>query len=169
MKNNMLRALLLIITLMLCSCSSIVQTPQVAYKTTIFKGMDKDGADMECLLTISNPNAFDIPLSSYNYQVRISDLPLASGNLQRAINIAAKNDTIFPIPVRINYRDLLELAKHHHNLENIPINVQGKLRLDTPIGVIGIPVSVTENFSVPEKYRPGHNLNGLFKTISNIR
>lgn len=152
--------------MLVCGCSLLVKEPQVTLTRTSIIGLDTAGADIECALAISNPNAFDLTLQGYTYDLSVMTLPLSSGGSQQSLAIPAGKQTDMRLPIRIKYADLLEIMKRNPDPDRVPYRIQANLRLATPLGNLSIPVDRSERFKIPEKYQPGYYLKQLLGAFS---
>lgn len=161
-----MKTMLLFALLLATSCSMIVEKPQVNLTDVRIAGLDSEGVSIDFLLTVNNPNSFDLPLKGYVYDVRLMALPLARGESRDSVTFGGKSATEMLIPVRIAYSDVMEILKRRPGLKEIPYQLNANLDMGTPIGSFKVPVSKGGVLSVPEQYRPVNllrQLNGLLK------
>jgi len=156
-----MKKLLLFALLFATSCSMIVEKPQVNLKDVRFAGVDSEGVSIDFLLTVTNPNSFDLPLNGYVYDVRLMALPLARGESRDSVTFGGKCATDMLIPVRIAYADVLEILKRRPGLKEVPYQLNAKLDVGTPVGTVKVPVSKVGVLEIPEQYRPGNLLRQL--------
>ena len=139
--------------LLITGCSLLVTKPEIAVKSVNIAGVDREGVKMDFLLAVTNPNSCGLKLTGYNYNLLVSDLPLAKGENHDAVEFNSNTTTDFLMPVRITFRDLLEILKRRPDPENIPYRLTAGLDLHTPFGRVAIPVDKNGTFAVPQKYR----------------
>lgn len=156
----------MLLFLLLCGCSLLLEEPKVSLTRTSVIGVDTTGADIECALSITNPNSFDLTLQGYTYDLRVMSLPLAAGGLQEQLPIPAGKQTDMRLPIRVKYADLLEILKRRPDPDRIPYRLRASLMLGTPLGEMVIPVDRSDTFTVPETYRPSHLLNQLLGIVA---
>lgn len=147
--------LLLLPLLLLTACSLIVEKPKVDLADVRFAGLDGDGISIDFLLTVTNPNSFELPLHGYSYTARIMALPLAQGTSKDSIVFPGKTSTDILIPVQIRYSDVLQILKRRPGLDAVPYQLTANLDVGTPMGEICVPVRKSGTLALPEKYRPG--------------
>lgn len=150
--------LFLIPLVLITSCSMIVEKPKVNLSDVRFGGVDANGVTIDFLLTVTNPNSFDIPLNGYTYTVGMMALPLAKGQSKNHYIFHGKTSTDMLIPVSLNYDDVLRILKRRPGLNEIPYQLAADLSVGTPVGDINVPVRKSGTVTVPEKYRPGNLL-----------
>jgi LEA14-like dessication related protein len=155
--------------LLIPGCATFVQEPRVTLVQTSLVGVDTSGVELEFYLDIANPNAFDLSLLSYTYNLKIMTLPLSSGGKQDTVLFSAGKNTGIRLPVRLKYNDLLEIIKRQPDPDKIPYRMDARLFVDTPLGEMVIPVEKDATLSIPQKYRPSKFLNNLQDALRSIR
>lgn len=154
--------LVLIGFLTVTGCSWLVTKPEIAVKDVQFAGVDRDGVEMDILLGVTNPNSYSLKLTGYRYNLLVSALPLAQGENHEVVEFKGNAVTDVRLPIRIAFRDLVEILKRRPDTGHIPYQLTAGFDLDTPVGAIRIPVDTSGTFAVPKKYRPDLFLK-LFK------
>ncbi len=158
----MKKRFVLLLFLFLTGCSLFVAKPEVAVKSVNITGVDREGVEMAFLLAVTNPNSYSLKLKGYNYNIIVSQLPLAKGENHDVFQFSGNATTDFRLPVRITFHDLLEIVKRRPDFEHIPYRLIAGLDLQTPFGPVAIPVDKSGTFAVPQNYRPDRFLK-LFK------
>ncbi len=156
--------ILLLGVLFITGCSFLVTKPEVAIKSVTFRGLERNGIEMELLLSVTNPNSYTLTLTGYKYSLLVTDLPLATGENREVIEFKGKTTTDIRLPVTITFHDLGEILGRRPDQERIPYRLEAGFKLHTPFGPVNVPVKKSGNFSVPRKYR----LDGLLRQFDNI-
>jgi LEA14-like dessication related protein len=145
----------------MAGCTSFVKQPVVTVKDLTVVSVDGRGAGMELYLGVTNPNAFDVKLLGYNYNLKVMALPLAKGDAREEVKFPSKSETDVRIPIKISFADLLEILKRKPNPDAIPYQISAALDLDTPLGKMAVPVTRNGTYAIPKQYRPSSILNRL--------
>ncbi|RNC67764.1 MAG: hypothetical protein ED859_12915 [Desulfuromonadales bacterium] len=165
-----MKKLFMLAAFLVCvSCSFLVSEPQVKVKDLGLVGVGANGAELEFLLAVTNPNSFPLVLKGYTYDVSVMAMPLTKGGTRERIEFPAGETTDVRLPVRIAFKDLLEIMKREPDLNKIPYRFIGGLEVETPLGTSTVPVSKAGDFAVPERYRPSHFLKGLTNFMNGLR
>ncbi len=160
----MKKTLLLIIFLL--SACSMVEKPKVDLKNVRFAGLDDKGVSIDFLLSVTNPNSFDLSLDEYRYDLHLMALPLIHGSSKQQNRFPSHTSIDMVIPIRVAYNDVLEILKRRPGLETVPYQLNADLLVGTPIGSINVPVNKNGTITIPEKYRPAtvlRKLNGILR------
>jgi LEA14-like dessication related protein len=144
----------LLLFIFFTGCSLFVEKPEIAVKSVNIAGIDREGVEMDFLLAVTNPNSYIIKLTGCQYNMLVSDLPLAHGENRDVYEFKGNTTTDIRLPVRITFHDLLEILKRRPDPEHIPYRLSVGLDLHTPFGAIAIPVDKNGTFAVPQKFRP---------------
>ncbi len=156
--------ILLLGFLFVTGCSFLVTKPEVAIKNMTFTGLERNGIEMELLLSVTNPNSYTLTLAGYKYSLLVTDLPLAKGENRDLVEFKGKTTTDIRLPVTITFHDLGEILSRRPDPEHIPYQLEAGFDLHTPFGAVNVPVKKSGNFSIPRKYR----LDGLLRQFDNI-
>jgi len=148
-----MKRLVLLGFLLITGCSLLVTKPEIAVKSVNIAGVDREGVKMDFLVAVTNPNSYGLKLTGYTYNLLVADLPLAEGENHDVVEFNGNTTTDFRLPVRITFRDLLEILKRRPDPENIPYRLTAGLDLHAPFGRVVIPVDKNGTFAVPQKYR----------------
>jgi LEA14-like dessication related protein len=156
-----MKSFVLLAFIFFTGCSLFVAKPEIAVKGVNIAGVDRNGVEMDFQLSVTNPNSYSLKLTGYNYNLLVSALQLAQGENHEVVEFNGNTTTDFRLPVRITFRDLLEILKRRLDPEHIPYRLTAGLDLDTPFGAIAIPVDKSGTFAVPQKYRPDQFLKQI--------
>lgn len=151
--------LLLLLSISLAGCTTLVQNPVVTVKDLHVVSLDGAGAGMELYLNVKNTNPFEVRLLGYSYDLRVLALPLAKGGAREEIRFPSGAATDLRIPIRVSYGDLLEIFKRKPNFDSIPYQLAAGLDLDTSLGQLTVPVNNKGTYSLPKQYRPSSIMN----------
>ena len=148
-----MKSFVLLAFIFFTGCSLFVAKPEIAVKGVNIAGVDRNGVEMDFQLAVTNPNSYSLKLTGYNYNLLVSALQLAQGENHEVVEFNGNTTTDFRLPVRITFRDLLEILKRRPDPEHIPYRLTAGLDLHTPFASVAIPVDKSGTFAVPQKYR----------------
>lgn len=152
-------ALALLVLMLFTGCKFLVKEPVVTVQELSVQSVDGGGAGMQLRLKVKNTNAFDLRLLGYRYRLQVLELPLAQGEARVEATFPAGGEGEFSIPVRVSYRDLLEIFKRKTDPEQVPFQLIAGLDLDTPLGKMSLPVQKSGSYAIPKQFRPGPMLD----------
>jgi LEA14-like dessication related protein len=146
-----------------------VTNPRVSVKDTQVVGLHGDGLDLEFLLAVTNPNSFKVRLKGCNYNLRVAALPLAKGESRQEVEFTGNATTDVRLPVRVAFNDLVDVISRRPDFAAVPYQLSAGLDVDTPLGVLTVPVEKTGTFAVPESYRPNNVLKKIEKFLNGVK
>ena len=144
-------------------CASLVQRPLLTVQSTNVVSIDTAGFDIELLISVENPNIFDVSLLGYTYDLQVMSVPFSSGGHQKGFLFPAGQQVDVRLPFRVNHSDLLGILKRRPDLDRIPYSVDARLDVATPLGELLIPLKKSDTVSVPAAYRPGAYLKRILQ------
>jgi LEA14-like dessication related protein len=163
----MMKTILLLVCIALTGCSLFMAKPEVAVKSVTLAGLDRKGVQLDFLLAVTNPNSYKLNLTGYSYDLLVSAMPLAQGESRDAIELAGNAATDVRLPVKVSFRDLLQVVRKSPDPDHIPYQLKAALNLQTPLGHLAIPVDKQGTFSVPSQYQPSRFMKQINKFLEN--
>lgn len=161
-------AVMMLMLLLLSGCAALVSEPRVTVLSTDLVSIDTNGFDIELLVAATNPNAFDVTLHGYTFDVQLMSVPFTSGGLQKTVQFPAGQTTEVRLPFRVRHSELLGILKRKPDLNRIPYEVDARLNVGTPFGDLSIPVKQKDTLAVPEAYRPDTYLKRILQPLKNL-
>jgi LEA14-like dessication related protein len=144
----------------------MITKPEVSVKSVNLSGVDEKGVKIEFLLSVFNPNSFNLKLNGYKYDLLVSALPLASGECSDTMEFAGNATTDVRLPVTISFKDLLKIIRNSPDMNHVPYSIKADLNVRAPLRRITVPVNKQGLFAVPSKYQPEiflKNIKGFFQ------
>jgi LEA14-like dessication related protein len=137
--------------LMLAGCATLglggFSDPLVHFNDARIRGLGLSGGAVDVVLSVYNPNHFDLNASRLTYRLMVEDKELGSGALANAFRVGSGDSTLVSIPVDFTYAGLGSAGRKL--LENGTINyrVIGDFTVDTPVGSFTRPYDQRGRFS----------------------
>jgi LEA14-like dessication related protein len=138
-----------------------IEKPDIAVKEVSLVGIDRDGVEMDVELGVTNHNSSSITLTGYRYQLLVSELPMSRGERREPYEFQGGTTTDIRLPLRITYRDLLEILKRLPDPDHIPYQLTADIDLDSRFGSFTVPVAKRGHLGVPQRYRLDNILKQL--------
>jgi len=115
----------------------VPKIPEINVKAVKVKNLSFTAADLIAQVEISNPNAFDLAMSDFDYQLNINQQTWGKGSLNEKNQVPQKGKTVIDIPVKL---DILSAGQSAYKmlLNKTPMQYQltGNLTLDTGIELL---------------------------------
>lgn len=101
----------LVLLVAIAGCASFKpQAPEVSIDSVRLLEMGFAEQKFGILLRVRNPNDREFMLNKLDYQLELSGHPFARGQLDRAVALAAKGETLIEVPANMRLGDFLNSA-----------------------------------------------------------
>jgi LEA14-like dessication related protein len=145
------------------SCASLeqlaagaFQKPTLAYKSTSLADVSLSGATLNVVTTVDNPNGVGLSLADLDYRLSIDGHPVATGSPPAGLEIPAHGSAEVTLPATFQFTDLGQAMATVLARGRAGYKAEGTVGVNTPIGVVRLPLSHEGTFSLPEM--PGISL-----------
>jgi len=112
----------------------VVKLPRISASNLNVKNISFSKAELELELNIDNPNSFSLDLSDLNYNIDINGLKSVSGAISKKIDLSAKENNSFQLPITFN---LIELGRGAYQIlrskEPVEYSITGSSNIDTSL------------------------------------
>lgn len=150
------RALLLVPLLALAGCPKLgalgdaldKYKPTVSFKNFRLENISFDGADVDFVFEVNNPNPIDVAFSSFSYDLDLAGSRFFSGVQPKGLKLEAEGKSKLVVPVSVGFAELLETATNIKGQDNVPYLFSGKLGFNTPLGELLLPIEQAGDFPV---------------------
>src|SRR4029079_8485689 len=135
----------------LAGCASLgmgsFKEPLVHFNDAKIRGLGLSGGSVEVVLSIYNPNGFDLNATRLTYRLLVEDKELGTGALNNAFRVGNNDSTYVTIPVDFTYAGLGAAGRQLLNQGSINYRVIGDFTVATPLGNFTRPYDQRGRFS----------------------
>ncbi|MBA2708218.1 MAG: LEA type 2 family protein [Gemmatimonadaceae bacterium] len=135
----------------LSGCASLgmggFKEPIVRFNDAKIKGLGLSGGAMDVVLSVYNPNGFDLNATRLTYRLMVDDKELGNGALDRAFRVSDKDSTFVTIPIDFTYAGLGAAGRQLLTSGSINYRVIGDFTVATPLGSFTRPYDQRGRFS----------------------
>jgi len=121
--------------------------PLVQFSDVKIRGLGLTGGALDIVLSIYNPNGFNLNASRLTYRLMVEDKDLGSGVLDRAFRVKSKDSTFVTIPMDFTYAGLGVAGRQLLSSGSVNYRVTGDITVDTPVGSFTQPYDQRGRFS----------------------
>ena len=122
----------------LAGCASLglgsFREPLVHFNDAKIRGLGLTGGSVDVVLSIYNPNRFDLNATRLTYRLMVEDKDLGSGALNEAFRVGDNDSTYVTIPVNFTYSGLGAAGRQLLSTGSINYRIIGDITVDTPLG-----------------------------------
>jgi LEA14-like dessication related protein len=138
-------------TLVLAGCATLglggFKEPLVHFNDAKIRGLGLSGGSVDVVLSIYNPNGFNLNASRLTYRLLVEDKELGTGALNNAFRVGSNDSTYVTIPVDFTYAGLGTAGRQLLQQGSINYRVIGDFTVDTPLGSFTRPYDQRGRFS----------------------
>jgi LEA14-like dessication related protein len=126
------------------------QKPSLAYKSVSLSDVSLSGATVDVVTTVTNPNAVDLSVAEVDYRLSVDGHPVASGTPPAGLQIPARGSADLTLPATVRFAELGQALSAFLTQDSAKYKAEGTVGLNTPVGIVRVPVSHEGTFPVPK-------------------
>ncbi len=124
-----------------------VLQPELDVKNVRITGLSFDAVDLTLDIEASNLNPLPISLTGFDYNLKINNASFLQGQQKESFTIAARDATVFRIPVSLNYKDLYATFRTLRDQDLTSYRIAGGVSFNLPVlGSTRIPFGADGEF-----------------------
>jgi len=121
--------------------------PLVQFSDVKIRGLGLSGGSLDVVLSVYNPNGFNLNATRLTYKLVAEDKEMATGVLDHSFRVKDKDSTFVTIPVSFTYASLGAAGRQLLERGAVNYRVTGDIGVDTPLGTFTVPYDRTGRFS----------------------
>jgi LEA14-like dessication related protein len=126
------------------------QKPTLKFKTAQLQDVDLEGTTLNLVYTLKNPNPIGLQLASASYALEVEGHQVVSGKPPHGLAVKAASSTDLIFPAKIKFKDIASVVQVFLEKDTASYRASGEIGVQTPIGVIKLPLSYQSTFPVPK-------------------
>ena len=138
-------------TVALGGCASLgmggFKEPIVQFSDVKIRGLGLSGGALDVVLSLYNPNGFDLNATRLTYKLMVEDKDLGNGVLDRAFRVKDRDSTFVTIPMDFTYAGLGAAGRQLLSSGAVNYRVIGDVTVNTGLGNFTIPYDQRGRFS----------------------
>jgi len=127
--------------------------PLVELRDVRIVGLGIDGGNVDVVLSVYNPNRYNLDATRMTYRVDVDSVQLGNGALDSRFVVPSGDTSMVRLPIRFTYRGLGEAGRQLLSTGSVNYRVRGDFTVVTPIGNFTRPYDRTGRFNTAS--RPG--------------
>jgi LEA14-like dessication related protein len=121
--------------------------PVVSLREVAITGLGLSGGNVDVVLSIYNPNGFNLDALGMTYQVDIDSIPLGSGQLGQRFVVQKGDSSVVRLPISFTYAGIGAAGRQLIQSGAINYRVRGDFTVATPIGNFTRPYDQTGRYT----------------------
>ncbi len=135
---------------LLAALRSSVREPTFSFLRADLSNISLGGLTLDTVWRLDNPNAVAISLASIDYAFFIENKQVVAGSPAQGLQIAAQGSSELHFPAGIKFADVVGVVETFLTKDTAAWRAEGGLGVNTPIGVIRLPLVTSGQFEVPK-------------------
>jgi LEA14-like dessication related protein len=125
----------------------VFEEPVVTFKEVKLNGIGLTGGDLDVVLSVYNPNGFDLKATQLTYNLLVDTVPLGQGALTDRFVVPENDSATVRIPINFRFAGLGAAGRQLLQSGAVNYRVNGEVTVDTPIGNFKRPYDRTGKFT----------------------
>jgi LEA14-like dessication related protein len=126
---------------------SVFEEPVVTFKEVKINGLGLSGGDLDVVLSVYNPNRFNLKATRLTYQLLVDSTALGTGALDQLFNVPEKDSALVRLPISFQYAGLGAAGRQLLSSGSLNYRVRGDVTVDTPLGNFTRPYDRTGRYT----------------------
>ena len=147
----MKKIFLAVSALALAGCATLglggFKEPLVHFNDAKLRGLGLSGGSVDVVLSVYNPNKFDLNATRLTYKLFVENNQLGTGALNNAFRVSDNDSTYVTIPIDFTYAGLGSAGRELLTKGTVNYRVTGDFTVSTPLGNFTRPYDQTGRFS----------------------
>lgn len=139
--------------------AAAVDPPRLTFKAVNVRAFDLEGVTLGFDFDAENRNTFGLKVARVTYGIEIEGTRVLTGDAPGGLSLPAQKKVPLTFTARIRFRDVPGIASLAGKRDAIHYRLAGSVGVDTPLGVLDLPVSHEDALSLPKM--PRFALDGL--------
>ncbi len=135
----------------LSSCATLgraaFREPVVKLQNVAITGLGISGGNVDVVLSVYNPNAYNLSALSFTYNVDVESIRLGSGQLGQSFVVQQGDTTVVRLPVSFTYLGIGAAGRQLLQSGAVTYRVTGDFTVSTPIGNFTRPYDQTGRYT----------------------
>jgi LEA14-like dessication related protein len=138
----------LAVILFATQCAAAFQKPELQFRAIRINSIGIDGASLDILVDVYNPNAYGLGVERLSYDLMIENVHWGVGSTDLPIALDAGRSTTVRLPLQISWSRLGDVGRDALRTGSVNYGVSGEMMVATSIGSRSVPFSKSGRFSV---------------------
>ncbi len=124
--------------------------PTFTFKNMLLNDVSLGGLNLDTVWDLNNPNNVAISLAAVDYALFVEDKQVVAGHPENGLQLAANGSSELHFPANIKFQDVAAVVQTFLTKELASWRAEGSIGVQTPIGVLKLPLVKEGQFEVPK-------------------
>lgn len=126
---------------------SVFKEPVVTFRNVEVKGLGLSGGSLDVVLSVYNPNGFNLEATRLTYRLVVDSVPLGTGAVDSKFTVQENDSSVVRLPIQFSYAGLGAAGRQLLQSGTVNYRVLGDVTVSTPLGNFTRPYDRTGRFT----------------------
>jgi LEA14-like dessication related protein len=145
-------AVLGVVTAVVAGCATLglgrFVEPVVNFRDLRLTGLGTQGGALEIVLSVYNPNQFNLETVRVSYQLTVDGVRFGEGAVDSRLVVPRGDSSFIPLPLTFTYAGIGTAGRQIVQMGAVNYNVTGDITVATPLGNFTRPYTQNARFTV---------------------
>ena len=127
---------------------AIFQKPELQFRGLQVNSIGFDGASLDILVDVYNPNSYRLALQRFSYDLAIENVNWGLGSTGSPMAVEARNSATIRLPLDVSWSRLGDVGRQALQTGSVNYGVSGEVIVGTSLGDVRVPYSKSGRFSI---------------------
>jgi len=128
--------------------AAIFEKPDLQFRGLRVNSIGFDGASLDILVDVYNPNSYGLALQRFSYDLAIESVHWGLGSTDSPMAVEARNTATIRLPLEVSWSRLGDVGRQALSTGSVNYGVSGEITVGTSLGDFRVPYSKSGRFSV---------------------
>jgi LEA14-like dessication related protein len=139
--------------------AAAIDPPKLTFKSVNVRSFDLEGVTLGFDFDVENRNSFGLKVARVTYGIEMEGTRVLTGDAPGGLSLPAQKKVPLTFTARVRFRDVPGIASVAGKRDSIRYRLAGSVGVDTPVGILDLPVSHEDTLALPKM--PRFSLDGL--------
>lgn len=126
------------------------ERPKLTFKDARLPSIDFEGAELDLVFLVDNPNSMGIDLARATYALAVEGKQVVAGAPRNGLQIPAHGSTEVTFPAKLHWAEIVPALEALFAQNQVHYKASGSIGLNSPIGVVELPLEHEGTFAAPK-------------------
>jgi LEA14-like dessication related protein len=128
--------------------AGMFERPELQFRGIRVDAVGLEGASLEILVDVYNPNSYQLGLERLSYDLAIENVHWGLGSTGSPITVEGRDSATIRLPLDVSWSRLGNAGREALRTGSVNYGVSGEMTLATSLGNVSVPYSKSGRFSV---------------------
>lgn len=129
-------------------CASVFEKPELQFRGIQINSIGFDGASVEILVDVYNPNAYRLGVERLSYDLAVENVRWGVGSTVTPLAVDGRGSATLRLPLDVSWSRLGDAGREALRSGSVNYGVSGEMTLATSLGAFNVPYTKSGRFSV---------------------